>query len=448
MGEDFGLHLVAEAALVKLAERRDGAQALQEAFSSFSRLPLSDRSHGPVPHVSDPDGFYRRCLERIVPGWASGHPNIKQGWFDVLHQVAEIPPLSGTPGSDGIPTCRSDGHGNWDIVMALAMRVWGLVRDETPKVLPMTKNAVEGLFPYSVWLQGSPSPLDDSPCSFGPYRMPETENHTWLIRTTRFLHNESLDIVDTNTFGNSEEDVRNYDVDQNANNDTNGLTNILLNTMRDWVHHDFLEYNSNPYSRFQMIGLLNLYDFAHDDRVRRAAQVTLDFIASKVGAESMTGLRMAPFRRRWDLESNRLFDHDPVNPMFQVWTGGLAPQAVVDASYGGEMALAASSDYRPPDVLVDVMLNPAHHDYMQQFDGRGQQERAYGTRDFTLTGGGFSTDCPYPTPDLPLVGYPERLLLPNAHCLGSGNDKGSVEPIVLLPWLARDAKLPCRQSSQ
>jgi hypothetical protein len=458
-GEDTLVYLVAEASLLRMAERPSGLYALRAALN----VPLdTQRSGGPplqepptvgVPHLADPAGSpvpisdhgYRSCLDRLMStDWRNRRPDTASGWQTVLDAVdSRIPPLSGTPGTTAVPpafACRGEHEGDWDIVMALAIRLWGLMKDEPATVLD--HDAVKKSLSYRIWLEGAASDQDTHVCY-----STETENHTWMIRTTRFLHNELLEPINPFDPSLSPSDaVDDYYTDTNADNDDNGLTQMLLSKMREWVDHDFVEYNANPYSRYQMIGLLNLYDFATDDRIRRAALTVIDFLAAKDAAESMTGLRLAPYRRRAESWNDHLFDHEQVNPMMQVWTGALAPRTLVTGFDGPGMTLAASSSYTPPDVLTDVMLNPEHHNYLQQFDGQLQTERSYGARDFTLTGGGVETACPYRNGvvqtalnDTPIILW--NLYAPRIEknppkisgCPGSGNDPGDVEPIVLIP---------------
>lgn len=437
-GENYFYPLLARVELLRTIERPTGASAIRDALTRPN-----------ARQIYDPGNVYANCLDHLAPGWSAPtgiSPNTMEGWRSVADKIRSIPKLTHTPGTDDVPLCRAKHEGDWDISMALMTRVWLRAREALARLGKLDLRVLEEHVARAAWLQGSIQISDFAPCAIGATlsmtpagpALPETENHKLLIEATRFLHNESLPMIpqdEVNRAGTSRDGKRVplYDRNTNPDNGSNGVGQTLKAWMATWVNRDFLEYNARPYGRFQMLGLLNLYDLAKDDSTRQAAQATLDFIAAKIAAESMNGLRTAPFRRKVGYASELLFDGDNVNPMFQVWIGNVAPLALVRGIPEGktqEMVLAASSDYQPPDVLVDVMLNPAHHRYFQQFNGQYQLERAFGARDFTIAGGGTETGCPYPNPF-------QRPLGPR--CPGSGNDGGTVEPIVLLPRRARVA---------
>jgi hypothetical protein len=402
---------------------------------------------------------YRFCLGRIAPGWdkgAFGLPGVQTdtaaGWDEVTADLGGIPGLLGTPGTAGIPGCRDDEEGDWDMSMAYLIRIWPLARDAVRRRLGILSfQRLEQRVADAAWLQGGPSHADEFPCSV----IPESENHQLTIEATRLLHNEFianglLPPADVAAGGDT---IEQYDPNSDFDNDTNGLNARLHGWFEGWATHDFLEYNARSYSRLQLLGLLNVYDFSSDAKLRRAAGVVLDFLAAKAAAESMNLNRTAPFRRRAENQNNSLLGSDQVAAAMQVWVGNMAPTAELE-SFGivHTMAIAASTRYRPPDVLTDLMLDPRHHDYLQQFNGMGQGELAFGTRDFTLSGGGVPTRCPYPDPfvrlEQGLVYLSATVVTPATpipglslvfgsgaadECKGSGNDQGTVQRIVLMP---------------
>jgi hypothetical protein len=411
LGEEYTLHISAEAALLRFVETDPIAATMAVPGA---RPPLNGPNGRPLPQMLDPDRRYADCLDQLAPGWRHGTPDTRRGWADVVNLVEAIPPFHGTPGTDGIPGCRGTDadDGNWDVQMAWLMRVWGIMLGDRDAVLPKPIGQLGADFAVRIWLQGGVADEDHSVC-YGP----ETENHEFLIRATRYLHNVLLPIVP----GAASPDngaVEQYDVNDNKDNSTNGVRAYLDGQLRDWMDHDFVEYNARPYGRYQMLGLLNLYDFAPalEQKVRSEAEGPLDLLSAKHTAESMDRLRIAPFRRRLEDYSEDLVVGDTVAPMYAVWVGGLSLPQYVGGGAAGEMSLAASSDYRPPDILIDRMLNRGHRDFFEQFNGQGQGEAGYAGPDFTITGGGRVTDCPY--------GF---------QCVGSANDPGAVVPIALIP---------------
>ncbi|RZQ65962.1 Ig-like domain-containing protein [Amycolatopsis suaedae] len=421
-GEDSLTHVLATASLLKLVTDPAGRAELGRAFTA-------------TPPMADPQQLYQRCLDRLAPGWRPGEQlTTRPGWQQVVDDLMRTPAFTGKPGTDDVPTCRTPGSDteDWDVTMALVTRVWGLLRTEPPAVLfggdPAAHPAKLAALRYEIasraWLQGGVAGVDEVVCRILGVPVPETENHTLLIRSTRFLHNESLPQVPTPP--HRPKYVVQYNVDPNPDNATNGVRGYLRGFADQVLREDFREYNSRPYSRFQLLALLNLYDFAADASVRADAGRVLDFLALKHAAESRDNLRTAPFRRRQAAQSPALFQGGTTDAAFEVWTGGLAQPvnpAVGPGSYSAEMTLAAGSAYRPPAWLTGLQFDRRHRGFLQYFTGRGQQEVAYGGPDFVLTGGGRRTPCPYPGP----LGA----------CVGSGNDPGTLQPTVLIPHTVR-----------
>jgi hypothetical protein len=351
-------------------------------------------------------------MEVIPPGW--------------------LPP--GTDSSTGLPFCGRD-HGNGDPVQAMLLRVWALMSRETmagdrlrpgtaPR-LPVSRMAIRQDFADRAWLDGGPKGIDEKFCRV----VPESENHQWMIRTTRFLHNELLGVAHRIPPGGKYSWMNDYSDDQpNLDNGSNGAGAALRAKLEEWPKTDFLEYNARPYSYYQMIGLLNLFDFTRTRDMHYRAQEVLDFLSVKQAVESQDRARTAPFRRREEagFEHGDLLDDDPLASMYQVWIGGETTTLTYPRK--NELILAASSDYRPPRVLMQQMLGRRTRSDYETFNGKGQAEAGFAGPDFTITGGGFRTDCPYPTS--PAEKALSFGLLPN--CVGDGNSHGSTRPIVLL----------------
>ena len=420
-GEDFSTRLLAEVELLRLLESAEGRAAIDRVVFFGKTIQEAEK---------DVD-----CVDGLAPGYrvAGISSDLVGGWLRVKSELKDLPELFGVPGTNDTATplgqgCErkiEEGKGagdNWDMTMALVVRIWLRGRDGVHQALQrwyrsqiddaiLANQRAEADFvdlerrvARVAWLQGSPSAFDTIACG----QVPETENHTLMIETTRFLHNESLPVLPRSDLGTSDQDPERwlhlYDVNEDADNERNGTGKMVRGWLKRFVNHDFLEYNARSSARHQMLTLLNLYDLAQGDDIRRRAESVIDLLAAKFAAESMNGLRTIPYRRRSISDNNLMFNGDPLNPMFQVWTGALAPTSIVPSDSATQMVVAASSDYRLPDLLVDVIHNPAHHHYFQEFDAAGQRERTFGARDFTLSGGGEQTDCPYPFTGGGLIG--------------------------------------------
>ncbi|QWF82603.1 hypothetical protein [Amycolatopsis sp. CA-230715] len=420
-GEDYQSTLLAKTELLRMLDTPEGTRAIRDAVAPTTQTYAM---HTPAN--------MRACLANLDPTWAepySGPKPRESSWAQVKAGLLAVPPLHGTPGTDNVPTCRAEHEGDWDMAMAMMTRVYLLAGDHLRGDPAMDREMAR-----RSWLQGAPVREDSVVCRFDivvtHYDIPETENHNLLIQSTRLLHNESLPMLSQDEVANSgNKAVGTYDKSFDPDNIRNGLRHEFDLKFSSWLRNDFLEYNARPYSRLQMIGLLNLYDFTKDESLRGTVRAVLDLLSAKSVTESQGELRNEPFRRKVEHWGDPLFNGDPIAPMMQVWVGDLAPFRTPAANFALEGALAGSTTYRPPDVLADLLLQPKHDAYQQTYNGRGQNERVYGQPGFLLGGGGTATDCPYPNP-APVGG----------HCIGSGNDSGTVLPITLIP--RRDAAKP------
>jgi Glycine zipper len=86
------------------------------------------------------------------------------------------------------------------------------------------------------------------------------------------------------------------------------LMNRDYSSNRDWIikyldqisRRDFYEFNSIPYSRYQLKGLFLLHDYAPDERVRTMAKGVLDEIFAKEAFSANLDRDYRPYRRRFE----------------------------------------------------------------------------------------------------------------------------------------------------
>jgi hypothetical protein len=147
---------------------------------------------------------------------------------------------------------------------------WQQLKGDLEKVLV---NSGGVIFPF--W----PVPQD--------VRIPETENHRFMIESSRFLRNQ-LDIVYFKTKGESTDGLEDLQRD---------VRNWLLDRMQKVLEQDFDEYNARPYGRYSLNAILNLADFSEDKEVRTAANLVLHYTMAKFFVGASQGRRLVPFRR-------------------------------------------------------------------------------------------------------------------------------------------------------
>jgi len=226
---------------------------------------------------------------------------------------------------------------------------------------------------------GPHDPADDTICDG---IVGETENHHFNIEASRYLTNQILHVT------SAEPD---YD------NARNGMNEYMLGELQKIFHRDFLEYNSRPYSRYTIIDLQNLYDFAQDPRVRTAAWMVLDYISAKVAVSTNDQRRNPPYRRHFSDYRDSMFSSraDPVVGRFNIY---LAPTVAMSemrppSTVGGaasEMVLAAGSSYDPPRFILDLMIDPSHRTFYQRLQHAGFEIYA-SDPEFLITAQGIKT---------------------------------------------------------
>lgn len=158
--------------------------------------------------------------------------------------------------------------------------------------------------------------------------------------------------------------------------DTSGFRRYLLKAMHLRVKYDFTEINSPGYQAPVVKAIANLYDFAEDPVVKKAAEVTLDFIWACYAVQSLDRMRGGPYGRSfavdwrdddwghtWDglywLSFVWLGNGDQtVSVMGYIVRNSIEPhEMVVVSDYDANMVFAATSGYRIPDVVVDIAVD-------------------------------------------------------------------------------------------
>ncbi|MDT7575516.1 MAG: hypothetical protein QOH17_1849, partial [Pseudonocardiales bacterium] len=352
--------LVGRAALLRLIERDPLAVRVAMGVPGARWTGPAGTVLGPMVLAYESYGV---CLDQLAPGWEHGVPQTLPGWSTVVDYLLTIPPSWLPPGTDkatDLPGCGRR-HGNGDPIQAMVLRVWGMMRSDSlfsaiQALRPNLPDAVSN----RAWLDGNALPIDVGFCTV----ITESENHTWLIRTSRYLHNDMhlLPIRSANSSA-----VRDFDAfPPNFDNNANGVNAYIRRITSHWMESDFNEYNARNYSDYQMIGLMNLFDFSSETAIKNRAHEVMDFLSVKQAAESMDRARIAPYRRLAEKDSDYLLDGDPLASMYQIWVGGLTQVSAMPGHMEEEMTLAASSTYTPPDVLIDRMLRPARRTFFER----------------------------------------------------------------------------------
>ncbi len=221
-------------------------------------------------------------------------------------------------------------------------------------------------------------------------RIQESENHLFMINSSRFLANKIM--VETL----SDEDQR-----EEWQDDLDDTKEWLLDRMKTVAEDDFLEYNARPYQRYTLPAILNLHDFSGDRELRDASRILLDFATAKFAAGSSQGRRYPPFRRLMEvipgdvLAGRRLFDlagdADHLIAAMLLYAGQTQqlPDRKATISGVAEMIHHATSDYAPHSFILEAAANKSvAYDQRIHHDGFELYSSAPG---YLITAGGIQT---------------------------------------------------------
>jgi hypothetical protein len=225
----------------------------------------------------------------------------------------------------------------------------------------------------------------------------ESENHINLIESAQYLTNDLL-------FAKTG--------DPAFNNDANGMTAWWLGILHDYLTTDFIEYNARPYQSYTDIALQNLYSFARNQDVKTAAGMVLDCISAKMAMSSNQARRAVPYRRlarantpfliTWSADTQTarnlalVGNLDILTEICPPFYGGNQPSCPYRGpAYGsGDMLRAVLSDYRIPDLLFDLIINPPHRIFYQGLHHYAEELYA-GSPSFLISAGGHWADSAY-----------------------------------------------------
>jgi len=236
--------------------------------------------------------------------------------------------------------------------------------------------------------------------------IPETENHLFLINTTKYLNNQYIMSNGGTGYASDQKNLREW---------------LLEHTQRV-VKADFLEYNSRPYQRYSLAAIMNLADFAKDPDVRTGAQLALEYAVAKYAISSNEGRRIVPYRRKreylfhvdglphdpkkWPF--NGLFDLSEgadylhalgllyFGPSLNLPAGGGNSYAATSA-YASQAIYAATSYWRPDEAIFSLAMERGHAPLVHQRIHHDGWEIVSSGASFTITAGGVTTGMPMNT---------------------------------------------------
>ena len=162
-----------------------------------------------------------------------------------------------------------------------------------------------------------------------------TESQISMSRTSGYLLAQKA-LVYGNYFGSAQEKLTE-----------------MKNWILDWSARIYqvgtAEYNSSVSVVYNIIGWLNLYDFAEDNDVRLAAKAVLDYYSTEMALHYNSG-----FVGGAEMRGTSIADHSKTASFFYNWFW-FSPEED-EVSFAGndflQLIFAATSEYKPPALLV------------------------------------------------------------------------------------------------
>ena len=196
-----------------------------------------------------------------------------------------------------------------------------------------------------------------------------TENHVAMSRTSGYLFAEEAMIYP--------------DLAPRAAEWKTELKPWLLDWSRRIYRYGTGEWDSGIYTAYNLIGWLNLHDFAKDPEIRAAARAVLDYYAANIALKYTQGIYSGPESR-----GATVYGPDPRSAteyLGWLWFGPDAPETGKDFFARSEYIQAvhaATSAYRPPPALRALgrkaVPTPANYrlakpDYLLTVKGESQE---------------------------------------------------------------------------
>jgi len=196
-----------------------------------------------------------------------------------LSKIGTSLPLPGAPEAD------------FDMSLLGCVSLMGLFQNDT---LLLTNRTLVHLLQNvtHLWGQVSKNYFDVLMLSFQ-----ETENHVFMIETTRYLTNQFIWENPRKLAGVRElkDSLATNGVE--LNNKKGPLYTLLLKQMHQIVKSGYFEFNAKVYQRFTLHALNNLYSFSSDTTISLAAASVLDYTSTKFVFQNFMSVRLGPFRR-------------------------------------------------------------------------------------------------------------------------------------------------------
>ncbi len=306
------------------------------------------------------------------------------------------------------------GYTNGDFDMALlgCSSLIGLFLNDR---LVLTDKTLDHLIRKVIRVWGQ-TPKDNFDVLF--VSVPETENHLFMIESTRFLTNQILFENPRHLQGLQALRDSLLTAGVVIDNNQGMLKRLLLRVMNQAMCKGLFEFNAQIYQRFTIHALDNLYSFSHDPSIQDGAACLLDYISTLFAFQSYGSIRVGPFRRSSEAyQDTTLLQNDAACSFYAIQSGSFAWNREPlhgfwsHSTSHASMALYSSVlKYRIPDPILNFIQTrhgeyraEIHSAYVSKEGLTHPTEIYYGGPNYLLTAGGrYET---YAGPNFPTYKY-------------------------------------------
>lgn len=260
------------------------------------------------------------------PGWDNNNSSVpdpeKYAWPSVLARFDKYG-IDDAMGNIRIETFRNNSPFHFPFVgMARIMSLY----PEAPKMMEHKKRYLE-----QVWQR------DDS---FNAWTGEGTENHVNMNRTSGYLYAQHV-------------------LEAGYQDELFQDAGEKLQSMKEWIMYwskqiyksGTAEWNSSTYGVHNIVGWLNLYDFAADEEVKKAARAVLDYYASELALHYTQGITGGAEMRGGSAYRSVRTDTDYLS---WLWFGDSPRQVTFEGNQPIYSMYAATSTYRPPAAAIEL----------------------------------------------------------------------------------------------
>lgn len=175
--------------------------------------------------------------------------------------------------------------------------------------------------------------------SYNPWTAEGTENHTNMTRTSAYIY--------------AQEALKHAELFPSADEKLKEMKNWIIDWSRKIYQNGTGEWNSGIYYTYNVIGWLNLFDFALDEEVKLAARAVLDYYAAEMALHYSWGTTGGPEMRGSGAQN---VNNNATNYLCWLWFSEEIKE--LPFTFRGSQYIqsihAITSQYRPDEAILKL----------------------------------------------------------------------------------------------